>query len=415
MSTKQAYVLDGVRTPFCKMGSAYKNTDTPSLATTTNKHLISSLDFDVSTINEHVAGCVCQPADAANISRVISLRSGVPQSVPAYTVHRNCASGLEAITQCVDKIVASRGDTYLAVGVESMSNAPLLYNRSATEKFTKLARCKSVASAMRVITSFRFRDFSPVVALRLGLTDVVADMNMGQTAELIARENGVTRHHQDKFAVESHLKAQAAHKSLQQEIVPFYFADGTFVDHDNGVRSSQNLSALEKLRPVFDRQGTITAGNASQITDGAVSLMIVDQHAINRFDREPLGRIVDYAYTGCDPKRMGLGPVGAIETLCTRHGLKLDDFDLIEINEAFAAQVLAVCNQLKHHTSLGQVDTDKLNVNGGSIAIGHPVGASGARLVLTALKELQRRQGKRALVSLCVGGGQGGAVILERD
>jgi acetyl-CoA C-acetyltransferase/acetyl-CoA acyltransferase len=297
-----------------------------------------------------------------------------------------------------------------------MTQAPFLYRKSAVDKFTKLSKCRTFRDRLHTILSFRPKDFSPIISLRLGLSDITVGMNMGETAELIARESGVTRYHQDKFALESHLKAFVAIEKMSSEISPFYFADGTFVDADNGIRGEQSMGALEKLKPVFDRkQGTVTAGNASQITDGAVSLLIADEQAVKQNDWNPLGRISAYAYAGCDPERMGLGPVYAIEKVCKETGYKLDDFDLIEINEAFAAQVLAVCKQLEKTTDLGEVDIAKLNVNGGAIALGHPVGSSGSRIALTTLKELERRGGKRALISLCIGGGQGGAIILERD
>jgi acetyl-CoA acetyltransferase family protein len=297
-----------------------------------------------------------------------------------------------------------------------MTNAPFLYSKSAVNKFTALSKCRTFRDRLHTILSFRLKDFAPIVSLRLGLSDITIGMNMGETAELIARESGVTRFHQDRFALESHLKAHVAKEKLAHEISPFYFSDGNFVSEDNGIRGEQSMGALEKLRPVFDRkQGTVTAGNASQITDGAVSLLIADEHAVAKNNWTPLGRISAYAFAGCDPERMGLGPVYAIDKVCKETGYKLSDFDLIEINEAFAAQVLAVCKQLKKTTDLGEVDTNILNVNGGAIALGHPVGSSGSRIALTTLKELERRGGKRALISLCIGGGQGGAIILERD
>ena len=413
---KKVYLVDGTRTPFCKMGTTFANTSAADLGVSATKALFANMDIDPSIINESVMGCVCQPADTANITRVIALKAGVPKSVPAYTVHRNCASGFESITQAHDKINAGRGSVYLSGGTENMTQAPFLYRKSAVDKFTQLSKCRTFRDRLHTILSFRPKDFAPIISLRLGLSDITIGMNMGDTAELIARENKVTRYHQDKFALESHLKAHVAHDNLSQEISPYYFSDGTFVNADNGIRGEQSMGALEKLKPVFDRkQGTVTAGNASQITDGAVSLLIADEKAVKQNNWNPLGRISAYAYAGCDPERMGLGPVYAIQKVCEETGYKLEDFDLIEINEAFAAQVLAVCKQLQKTTNLGEVDESILNVNGGAIALGHPVGSSGSRIALTTLKELERRGGKRALISLCIGGGQGGAIILERD
>ena len=413
---KKVYLVDGTRTPFCKMGTTFANTSAADLGVSATKALFANMDIDPSIINESVMGCVCQPADTANITRVIALKAGVPKIVPAYTVHRNCASGFESITQAHDKINAGRGSVYLSGGTENMTQAPFLYRKSAVDKFTQLSKCRTFRDRLHTVLSFRPKDFAPIISLRLGLSDITIGMNMGDTAELIARENKVTRYHQDRFALESHLKAHVAHDNLSQEISPYYFSDGTFVNADNGIRGEQSMGALEKLKPVFDRkQGTVTAGNASQITDGAVSLLIADEKAVKQNNWNPLGRISAYAYAGCDPERMGLGPVYAIQKVCEETGYKLEDFDLIEINEAFAAQVLAVCKQLQKTTNLGEVDESILNVNGGAIALGHPVGSSGSRIALTTLKELERRGGKRALISLCIGGGQGGAIILERD
>jgi acetyl-CoA C-acetyltransferase/acetyl-CoA acyltransferase len=385
--------------------------------------LLTRTGFDPNRIDEVIFGCVCQPADAANVARVIALRAGVPEHVPAVTVHRNCASGCEALTQAYEKFATGRGSVFVVGGAESMSQIPLLYKRSAASKFARLSKAKSFGQKLGALASFRPSDFQPRIGLQLGLTDPVCGLNMGETAEVLAREFGVTREEQDEFALESHRRAVAARDKLGDEVCPVYVRSGV-VDHDNGPRPNQTLEALGKLKPVFDRKtGTVTAGNASQITDGAVALLVMSESKANEFGCTPLGCLVGYSYAGCDPSRMGLGPVFAVAKAELQTGLRLADADLIEINEAFGAQVLAVLKAmesekfarkvLRRDTSLGAVSREKLNVNGGAIALGHPVGATGARLILTSLKELQRRKAKRALVSLCVGGGQGAALWLE--
>ena len=252
---------------------------------------------------------------------------------------------------------------------------------------------------------------------------------MGQTAETLARDWRISREAQDEFALRSHQRAAAARGRLAEEMWPVYPRGAKkpeYVAGDNGVRENQTMEALAKLRPVFEkRAGTVTAGNASQITDGAVALIVMSEAGLRRTGLTPLGRLVEYAYAGCEPQRMGLGPVYAIAQAERRSGLGLKDAELIEINEAFAAQVIACCaaaesgefsrKHLDRTAPLGEIPREKLNVNGGGIALGHPVGASGARLVLTSLKELRRRKARRALVSLCVGGGQGGALWLEAN
>ena len=421
------YIVDGVRTPFCKMGTALAGADAVELGRTAAAAVLARTGLDPAQIDEVIFGCVGQPADAANASRVIALRAGVPDHVPAITVHRNCASGFEALTQAAEKIGAGRGHIFLVGGTESMTRYPLLYNERATRKYGDLAKAKTPAQKIGGLLKFRPADFAPRVTLQLGLTDPVVGLNMGQTAETLARDWRITRETQDHFALQSHQRAAAARGRLAEEMWPVYpraSKKPTAVAEDNGVRENQTMEALAKLRPVFEKRGgTVTAGNASQITDGAAALIVMSEEGLRRSGLTPIGRLIDYAYAGCEPARMGLGPVYAIAQAEKRSGLGLKDAELIEINEAFAAQVLA-CRaaaasaefgrkHLGRAGALGEIPNEALNVNGGGIALGHPVGASGARLVLTALKELRRRRAKRALVSLCVGGGQGGALWLE--
>ena len=283
-----------------------------------------------------IFGCVAQPAEAANVARVIALRAGVPNEVPAVTVHRNCASGMEAITTAQQRMMAGLGDLFLVGGAESMSRIPLFYSHKMSEKFGRLARAKSLPKKFSALASFRPRDFSPRIGLQLGLTDPVSGMIMGDTAELLAREYGITREMQDAFAAESHLKALAAREQLNAEIAPVP-VHGKSIASDNGLRDDSTPERLARLRPIFDRKtGSVTAGNSSQITDGAVALLVGSEDAAKRLGLEPLGRLVSYAYAGCDPARMGLGPVNAMALAKARCGLGPEDADLVELNEAFA-------------------------------------------------------------------------------
>ena len=406
MSTPRLVIVDGIRTPFCKWNTSLVSLGADELGRIAVNALLTRTGLDPQRIDEVIFGCVCQPAEAANIARVIALRAGIPESVPAVTVHRNCASGFEAVTTAWERMASGRGSIFVVGGTENMSQVPLLFKPETAKKFGVLGSAKSLGKKIAALGKFRPSDFAPRIALKLGLTDPVSGLNMGETAELLAREHRISRDMQDEFAVQSNLNAVAARERLSQEICPVYL-NGKAITEDNGPRADTTLAALGKLKPVFDRRyGTVTAGNSSQISDGAVALLVMTEEKAKELGyRQPLGRLAAYAYTGCDPARMGLGPVSAIRKI----GRPIADADLIEINEAFAAQVLAVLDVL------GDVPREKLNVNGGSIALGHPVGATGARLVLSALKELQRRQARRALVSACVGGGQGGALWLEQD
>jgi acetyl-CoA C-acetyltransferase/acetyl-CoA acyltransferase len=404
-------IVDGLRTPFCKAGSDLAALPADELGRIAVNALLTRTGFDPALVDEVIFGCVCQPVDAPNVARVIALRAGLPESVPAATVHRNCASGFESLTTAAERVAGGHGSVFIVGGTESMSQAPLLYPESAGRKFAALARARTPAAKMAALGKFRPADFKPRVALKLGLTDPVSTLNMGETAEVLAREFKISREHQDAFALRSHQRAIAARPLLSEEICPVYRTTGKTVHpilQDHGPRADESLSMLAGLKPVFDRRhGSVTAGNSSQITDGAVAMLVMAESRAAELGLKPLGRLIAWAYTGCDPARMGLGPVSAIRELGQATGKTPRDVDLIEINEAFAAQVLAVLQ------SLGDVPEDRLNVNGGAIALGHPVGATGARLTLTALKELARRGGQYAIASACVGGGQGSAVLLE--
>lgn len=417
-------IIAATRTPFTRMGSSLASLGAAELGRHAASQLLLRTGIDPAELDEVIVGCVCQPAGSANVARVIALKAGVPQSVPAATVHRNCASGMESITTAAERIAAGRGSLYLVGGVDSMSNVPLLYRRSAVEKFTRLSKAKSLMQRLGVFASFRPADFSPVIGLRLGLTDPVSGLNMGETAEVLAREFGISREEQDAFAAASQSKAASSRGFLREEISPVHL-DGKVVDADDGIREDSTPEKLAKLRPVFDRTtGTVTAGNSSQITDGAVMLLVASDERAAQLGIEPLGRLSGYAYTGCDPARMGLGPVRAIAEAKRLTGLGLEDADTIEINEAFAAQVLSCLKALRDpeharraglDAPVGEVPEEKLNPHGGAIALGHPVGATGSRLVYTALHQLHETGGKRALASLCIGGGQGVALWLEKN
>jgi acetyl-CoA C-acetyltransferase/acetyl-CoA acyltransferase len=427
MNAPRLVVIDGVRTPFSKVGTDLARLGAEELGRIAVNALLTRTAFNPALIDEVIFGCVGQPADAANVARVIALRAGIPEHVPAFTVHRNCASGCEAFTQAYEKMLSGRGEVFIVGGTESMSQVPLLYTHESAAKFSRLVRAKSSFQKLGALLSFRPADFKPRIGLQLGLTDPVCGLNMGETAEVLAREHNISREKQDAFALESHARAVAAREKLEEEICPVYPPlVKAVVLSDNGPRKEQSVEALARLKPVFDRKhGTVTAGNSSQITDGAVALLVMSEMKAAELGLTPLGALTGYAYAGCDPRRMGLGPVFAIAEAERKTGLTLDHADLIEINEAFAAQVLACLRclksdefaqeYLKRDRHLGKIPKDVLNVNGGAIALGHPVGATGARLILTSLKELNRRQGKRALVSLCVGGGQGAAIWLERN
>ncbi len=424
---KRIAVIDGVRTPFIKSWTLFDKVPAQKLGALCVTELLQRTEIDPNLIDEVILGCVSQPIEAANVARVVSLQAGIPKSKRAYTVHRNCASGFEALTSAVEKISIGFDTIVVAGGTESMSNAPLIFSKEAAGLFMQLQKAKSFGEKLGVMAKFRPKHFAPVPALQLALTDPACGLNMGQTAEVLAKKFAISRERQDAFALESHKRVMASRAKLREEMMPIFLPpsfEKQVVD-DNGVRENLTAEQLAKLRPVFDRfSGTVTAGNSSQITDGACSLLVMEESRAKSMGYEVLGTIVDYDYTGVEPSEMGIGPAFVIERLLRRNKMTVKDIDLFEINEAFASQVLACLDALASKKFaeanfpdgqvVGEINPAILNVNGGAIALGHPVGVSGARLVLTALKEMKRRGMKRSLVSACVGGGQGGGILLER-
>lgn len=428
---EEVWVVDGLRTPFAKSGTVLKDMKAVPLAVPLVRELTYRLSLDPKEIDEVVLGNTGNPEDAANISRVIALEAGIPKDVPAYTVHRNCASAMEAVTQGFLKIKAGMADVIVAGGTESMSNMPLLYSKEMTALFADLMKAKTLPEKLKAVSHFRPQFLKPIISIQEGLTDAVCGMNMGQTAELIAREAGVTREDQDRFAVQSHERAVRATESgrLKKEIHPIAMAPKytEFLTEDVGPRKGQSMAALAKLKPYFDRRnGTITVGNACPITDGAAVLVLMSAKKAKSLGiTKPLGRIRSAAFAALEPERMGLGPVYATPKALDLAGITMKDVGLMELNEAFAGQVLACLRAFESKTfaqqklgrseAVGAVSEEILNVNGGAIALGHPVGATGARIILTALKEFQERSNVQfAVATLCIGGGQGGAVVLER-
>jgi acetyl-CoA C-acetyltransferase/acetyl-CoA acyltransferase len=418
-------VLAGVRTPFAKAYTTLGRVQADQLGKLALTGSLARAGMAPVDVGEVVFGNVAGQPDASNLARVICLRSGVPQDRIAHTVNRNCASGMEAVISGWQILADGRTDVIVAGGTESMTNVPFLFNQKAKDFFLELKRA-SFWRRMKMLSRVRPSLFKPVPALELGLTDPTCGLNMGQTAEVLAKEFGIGREEQDAFALASHQKAVAAWKKgfFNDEVVPVpkELTHAEAVDRDNGPRPNQTMEALAKLPPLFDRgNGTVTAGNSCPINDGAAATVLTLADQVK--GRNVLGYVRDYTIAGCDPRRMGLGPVFAIHKLLQKTGMKLSDFDLVEINEAFAVQVLAcgkamasadfAQRELKSNHPVGELDFARLNVNGGAIALGHPVGATGTRLIITLLRALKDRGLKRGIASLCVGGGQGAAVWVE--
>src|SRR5688572_26000855 len=428
MLAKPIYVVDGARSPFLKSKNRPGPFSASDLATQAGRALLARQGFAPDELDEVILGCAAPSVDEVNIGRVAALRMGCGQKVPAWTVMRNCASGMQAIDSGVNNILAGRASLVLAGGVDALSRAPRLYGDKMVLWFSDMAGARTMGQRVGQFAKLPVRSLlAPVIGIMKGLTDPMVGLLMGQTAENVAYRFGITREQMDAYAARSHqrlLDAQRAGR-LDNEIVPIYEKSGKLHALDDGVREDSTPENLAKLKPFFDRKyGNVTAGNSSQVTDGAVWTVIASERAVDKHKLTPRGRIVDVHWAGLDPAQMGLGPVHAATPLLVKHGLGLNDLDAWEINEAFAAQVLGClraweddryCREaLGLPGALGTLDESKLNVDGGAIALGHPVGASGTRIALHLLNVLERNGGKRGIAAICIGGGLGGAMLVER-
>ncbi|MFO1304287.1 MAG: acetyl-CoA C-acetyltransferase [Burkholderiales bacterium] len=427
MNHEPIYIVDGARTPFLKARNKPGPFSASDLATAAGSAVLLRQKFEPTELDEVILGCAAPSADEVNIGRVAALRMGCGQRVPGWTVMRNCASGMQSIDSAIANIRAGRSDLVLAGGVDALSRAPLLFSDAMVGWLSQWYAAKTAGQRAALLAKFRPGYFAPVIALMKGLTDPICGLLMGQTAENLAYRFGITRGEMDAYSARSHARVIAARAAghYAGEVMPVYDAKGNLYAEDDGVREDSTVENLAKLRPFFDRKyGNVTAGNSSQVTDGGAWIVVASQRAVDAHGLEPIGRIVDSQWAGLDPAQMGLGPVYAATPLMVRNNLGLADLDALEINEAFAAQVIACLrawndedfcrSELGLAGAMGEVDENKLNVDGGAIALGHPVGASGTRIVLHVLNVLRRTGGKRGLAAICIGGGLGGAMLIER-
>jgi len=398
------------------------------LAVQCGRPLLLRQPFSPDQFDQVILGCVNVIADEMNPARIAALRLGMGDQISAYTVQINCGSGMQAIDCGFQAIRNGTANLVLAGGSESLSHAPLYFSNSAVDIFSALNSARALSQRLSALARFRPRDFKPVIGLLRGLTDPMVAMNMGQTAELLAYLFAISRGEADHYAVQSHLRLAAAHQSgiLADEIAPAFSRDGSVFSEDNGVRPDSTTEKLATLKPVFERPwGKVTAGNSSQVSDGASWVVLASEQAVEKHGLEPMAKIVDSHWSALNPAVMGLGPALCSAELLKRHfDNNLDAVDLWEINEAFATQVLACLkawqspdfckNMLGLDNPLGALPLDRVNINGGAISLGHPVGASGNRIVLHLANNLKRLNLKRGIASQCIGGGQGGAMLLEK-
>lgn len=427
MKRRPVYIVDGARTPFLKARGKPGPFTPVDLAVQCGNPLLDRQDMPRDAFDQVILGCVNVIADEMNPARVAALRLGMGPAMVAYTMQINCGSGMQSIDTAFRTIQAGNADMILAGGAESLSHAPLVFRQEAAGWFGALMSARGAGSRLKALAGFRPRFLKPVIGLERGLTDPVVELNMGQTAEIIAHLFEVSRDASDAYAIESHRRLALAQTNgwLADEVEPAMARSGAVFEADDGVRPDSSVDKLARLKPVFEPPwGKVTAGNSSQITDGASWVILASEEALDKHRLKPRAVIVDSQWSALDPSIMGLGPTLCATEILKRHGMGMADVDLWELNEAFAAQVLA-CLAAWHDTdycqtvlgldgALGRIERDRLNPDGGAISLGHPVGASGNRIVLHLVNALHRIGLNRGIATECIGGGQGGAMMIER-
>ena len=424
MSFQKAFIIEGLRTPFTKAGKEFHSIHPKDLGIANLKEFLYKMSLTGNEIDEVIFGNTFTLPDAPNIARIITLLSGLSNKIPATTIHKNCASSMEGFLIALSKIQNGYNQSIIAGGVDSMSYIPLIMTQPATYKLQSLLLSKRLKQKWKALLSFKKKEFKLISPLIEGLKDPFTGYSMGETAELLVREFGISREAQDSFAVNSHKKATAAKERLKEELFPFFTPDQV-VSEDLGIKSNLSEKRMGKMSGFFDKKyGSVTIANSCPVNDGSSLVLVMSENKMNQLGLKPLVSVVSTSVVGLEPERMGLGPVYAAAEALKKANLSLKDIDLIEINEAFAGQVLSclkafnsksfAIDKLGLSKAIGEVNPEKLNVNGGAISIGHPIAATGTRLLLTLAKEMKRRKAAFGLASLCVGGGQGSAVILKQ-
>jgi len=423
---RPVFIIDGSRTPFIKARSGPGPFTPVDLAVQCGRPLLARQPFPPTAFDQVILGCVNVIADEMNPARVAALRLGMGERMVAFTVQINCGSGMQSIDTAYRYIREGAADLILAGGAEALSHAPLVWPQGGVRWFAGLAGARGVAAKIMAALKVKPSYFKPIIGLERGLTDPITELNMGQTAEVVGQLFGITREQSDAYAAESHQRLAHAQKEgfLKGEVEIAFSRDGKFFDHDDGVRPDSTPESLAKLKPVFERPwGQVTAGNSSQITDGASWVILASEESVVKHKLTPKAAIIDSQWAALDPSIMGLGPVLSATALLKRNDITLRDVETWELNEAFATQVLGClaawnddkfCKEvLGLDGAAGELDRSKLNVDGGAISLGHPVGTSGNRIVLHLVNAMKRLGTRRGIATECIGGGQGGAMLIE--